>query len=109
MEAEGLAEEAVAAFTRSYERWAAGETGLIAEDAIEPLDELPDHADLPDADGPLDETVVIKLNGGLGTSMGMTGPKSLLAVRDDLTFLDITARQVLALRERTARGCRSCS
>ena len=26
--------------------------------------------------------VVLKLNGGLGTSMGMTGPKSLLEVKD---------------------------
>ena len=100
MEEAGLAKEAVAAFKRSYERWAEGETGLIAEDAIEPLEELPDHADLPDSDGPLDEAVVIKLNGGLGTSMGMTGPKSLLAVRGERTFLDITAHQVLAVRER---------
>ena len=45
-------------------------------------------------------TVVIKLNGGLGTSMGMERPKSLLRVRHGLTFLDIIARQVLALRSR---------
>nr|MBA3327221.1 UTP--glucose-1-phosphate uridylyltransferase [Solirubrobacterales bacterium] len=38
---------------------------------------------------------------GLGTSMGMTGPKSLLEVKDGLSFLDITARQVLEARERT--------
>jgi UTP--glucose-1-phosphate uridylyltransferase len=44
---------------------------------------------------------VIKLNGGLGTSMGMTGPKSLVAVKEGLTFLDVAARQVLALREAT--------
>ena len=45
-------------------------------------------------------TVVIKLNGGLGTSMGIAGPKSALPVRDGLSFLDIMARQVLALRRR---------
>ena len=45
-------------------------------------------------------TVVVKLNGGLGTSMGMTGPKSTLLVRDGLSFLDVTARQILALRRR---------
>jgi UTP--glucose-1-phosphate uridylyltransferase len=45
--------------------------------------------------------IVLKLNGGLGTSMGMTGPKSLVEVKDGLTFLDIAARQVLALREQT--------
>jgi UTP--glucose-1-phosphate uridylyltransferase len=44
--------------------------------------------------------VAIKLNGGLGTSMGMTRAKSLVEVKDGLSFLDITARQVLGLRER---------
>jgi UTP--glucose-1-phosphate uridylyltransferase len=42
---------------------------------------------------------VIKLNGGLGTSMGMSRAKSLLEVKDGLSFLDVIARQVLALRE----------
>jgi UTP--glucose-1-phosphate uridylyltransferase len=44
--------------------------------------------------------VVLKLNGGLGTSMGMTKAKSLLEVKDGHTFLDVIARQVLHLRER---------
>ena len=43
----------------------------------------------------------MKLNGGLGTSMGMTGPKSLLEVKDGLSFLDITVRQIRELRART--------
>ena len=43
-------------------------------------------------------TVVIKLNGGLGTSMGMDRAKSLLCVRRGLSFLDVIARQVLHLR-----------
>jgi UTP--glucose-1-phosphate uridylyltransferase len=43
---------------------------------------------------------VIKLNGGLGTSMGMTRAKSLLEVKDGLSFLDLIARQVLGMRER---------
>ena len=41
---------------------------------------------------------MIKLNGGLGTSMGMDRAKSLLCVRRGLSFLDIIARQVLHLR-----------
>jgi UTP--glucose-1-phosphate uridylyltransferase len=45
--------------------------------------------------------VVIKLNGGLGTSMGLTKAKSLLPVRDGLTFLDLIARQILSLREQS--------
>jgi len=44
--------------------------------------------------------VVVKLNGGLGTSMGMTRAKSLLEVKPGLCFLDVIARQVLHLRER---------
>ena len=44
---------------------------------------------------------MIKLNGGLGTSMGMTQAKSLIEAKDGLTFLDVIARQVLELRERS--------
>jgi UTP--glucose-1-phosphate uridylyltransferase len=42
----------------------------------------------------LDKLVVVKLNGGLGTSMGCKGPKSVIPVRNDLTFLDLTVQQV---------------
>ena len=42
----------------------------------------------------LNKLVVVKLNGGLGTSMGCKGPKSFIVVRDDLTFLDITIQQI---------------
>ncbi len=45
----------------------------------------------------LDKLVIVKLNGGLGTSMGCQGPKSLIPVRGDLTFLDLTVAQVRAL------------
>ncbi|VDK27857.1 unnamed protein product [Anisakis simplex] len=36
---------------------------------------------------------VIKLNGGLGTTMGCKSPKSLITVRDGLTFLDFAIQQ----------------
>ena len=42
----------------------------------------------------LNKLVVLKLNGGLGTSMGCTGPKSLISVRNQLTFLDLTVQQI---------------
>ena len=48
--------------------------------------------------------MIIKLNGGLGTSMGMTEAKSLVEVKPGLTFLDLIARQTLALRERHGVG-----
>ena len=44
---------------------------MVPEDEIEPVRELPDAETLPEGDAPLDQAVVIKLNGGLGTSMGM--------------------------------------
>lgn len=44
--------------------------------------------------GLLDKLVVVKLNGGLGTSMGCKGPKSAISVRDDLTFLDLNVQQI---------------
>jgi UTP--glucose-1-phosphate uridylyltransferase len=104
MEREGIAPEAIEVFAHYYEQLAAGETGMVAEDEIEPLESLPRYDELTETDAPLDEVVVVKLNGGLGTSMGMTGPKSLLPVKDGLTFLDVIARQVLALR--SASGAR---
>lgn len=48
----------------------------------------------------LNKLVVIKLNGGLGTSMGCTGPKSLISVRSGLTFLDLTVQQIESLNKR---------
>jgi UDP-N-acetylglucosamine pyrophosphorylase len=42
----------------------------------------------------MQETVVLKLNGGLGTSMGLDKAKSLLTVKGTDTFLDLTAKQV---------------
>jgi UTP--glucose-1-phosphate uridylyltransferase len=105
MRAAGVAEVAIDTFAQQVERLRAGETGVLAEAEIEPVATLPDADELPADDAgaraALDRTVVIKLNGGLGTSMGMTAPKSLLEVKDGLTFLDITVRQILDLRTRT--------
>ncbi|KAH9421854.1 UTP--glucose-1-phosphate uridylyltransferase [Dermatophagoides pteronyssinus] len=47
----------------------------------------------------LNQLVVVKLNGGLGTSMGCTGPKSVIPVRNDLTFLDLTVQQIEKLNK----------
>jgi UTP--glucose-1-phosphate uridylyltransferase len=44
----------------------------------------------------LEQTVQIVLNGGLGTSMGLTGPKSLVTVKDDKTFLQIIIERTAA-------------
>jgi UTP--glucose-1-phosphate uridylyltransferase len=104
MRDDGVSDVGVATFAHYFERLRAGEAGELSESEIEPVAELPDADELPeDEDGAraaLARTVVIKLNGGLGTSMGMTGPKSLLEVKESLTFLDIVVRQLLHLRER---------
>jgi UTP--glucose-1-phosphate uridylyltransferase len=104
MRAEGLPDVAIENFAHYYRLLAEGESGTIAEFEIEPVTELPDAEALPDdpdcAREALDRSVVIKLNGGLGTSMGMTRAKALLEVKDGLSFLDITVRQVLGLRDR---------
>jgi len=104
MQREGVPDAAIATFRHYYEQLEAGESGLIPEDAIDPVRELQDADALPPGDAPLDRAVVIKLNGGLGTSMGMDRAKSLLEVKDGMAFLDVIARQVLALRE--ASGAR---
>lgn len=48
----------------------------------------------------LDKLVVLRLNGGLGTTMGCQGPKSVIEVRDGLTFLDLCVRQIEVSRVR---------
>src|SRR3954452_4604738 len=104
MRREGVAEPAVRAFEHYYRQLEAGETGLVPEEAIAPVTDLPALDDLPEDPGAereaLQHAIVLRLNGGLGTSMGLSRAKSLLEAKDGLTFLDVIARQVLALRER---------
>jgi UTP--glucose-1-phosphate uridylyltransferase len=104
MRADGAADVAIDNFRHYYERLASGETGTIAEDEIEPAQDIPAAAKLPEPGDEgreaLERAAVIRLNGGLGTSMGMTAAKTLLEVKDGLTFLDVIARQVLEMRER---------
>ena len=101
MESAGIKPAAIQAFQSSYGKLVEGQTGLIPETEIQPVTSLPrlDELDTPEDESLLQQTVVIKLNGGLGTSMGLEGPKSLLEVKDGLTFLDFIARQILFLRK----------
>ena len=101
MRAEGLPEVAISTFAHYEERLRQGEQGTLPESELEPLAEVPKADGLPEPDrSALERVVVLKLNGGLGTSMGMTKAKSLVQVKDGHTFLDVIARQVLHLRER---------
>jgi UTP--glucose-1-phosphate uridylyltransferase len=98
----GVSPVAIEVFSHYYRQLEQGATGLIPESTIEPLLEVPQLSDVeipqPDAAAALDATVVIKLNGGLGTSMGMDKAKSLLPVRDGKTFLDLIVQQVRSAR-----------
>ena len=97
----GTSDAAVATFERFYRMLESGEQGLIPEASIDPLTDVPTLdgmlASEAERRAALARVAIIKLNGGLGTSMGLSGPKTALTVRGELTFLDIIARQTRAL------------
>ena len=78
----GVPDAAIATFAHYYEQLESGETGMLPDDDLDQLSDVPTYDDLPDeadADA-LDMTVVIKLNEPLGTSMGIDQAMSLLEV-----------------------------
>lgn len=100
----GLSDSAIAAFRHSYGELCSGSTGCIAESDIAAVPSLPSlDGDIRGSvlrdPSLLRQTVVLKLNGGLGTSMGLDKAKSLLPVKGNNTFLDLTAKQVLGMRK----------
>src|SRR5690348_12185537 len=104
-EAAGAHPAELAALRHRLQQLSEPQAGQLPGDALEPLPDLPRLDELPQpsdgqARGVLDQLVVVKLNGGLGTSMGLSGPKSLLLVKPKMTFLDVIATQVLGLRQR---------
>ncbi len=105
MRSEGIPESAIETFAHFYLRLVQGAPATIAETDIIPVDpgSVPNMADLDRYAGSgrvaLAKTAIIKLNGGLGTSMGLDGPKSLIRAKNDLSFLDITVRQVGRLND----------
>lgn len=74
---------------------------LESEDYAQ-LEDLPASQPGSERDARLAQLVVIKLNGGLGTTMGLTRAKSLMPVKDGASFLEIIRRQILKLRETSA-------
>lgn len=94
MRKEGMSDAAIEAFRRSYAKLASGAELTIPEHKLWPVRSLPQYAALA-AEEPelLGVTVVLKLNGGLGTAMGLEKAKSLLTVKGSHTFLDFIAKQ----------------
>jgi UTP--glucose-1-phosphate uridylyltransferase len=89
-------ESAIDVFAPYHRQVEAGATGLIGEREIRPLLDVPSAADHepPRTTDHLARTVLIRLNGGLATSMGMGRARSLLPTRGSRTFLDLIAHQV---------------
>lgn len=104
MKASGLNEAAIGAFRQNYQALSEGVTGMISESMIDPVEGLPMLEDLKkeaqstDMSELLKKTAVLKLNGGLGTSMGLDKAKSLLEVKNGHTFLDLIALQIKHMR-----------
>ena len=105
MRSAGMSDTARQVFAHYWQQLHDGATGSLAEDDIEPLEPRAALGDLDsDADSDADalaHTAILKLNGGLGTSMGMDRAKSLLPVRGEDTFLDLIVAQVRHARETT--------
>ncbi len=95
MQQAGQSELARRNFFRSFGMFVEGDLGLIPESSIQPaeglrhLSELECHDMVDMGRDMLKQTIHILLNGGLGTSMGLTGPKALIEAKDGRTFLDL--------------------
>lgn len=93
-------------FRYYYDQLVHGATGYITAEEAGPVQTVATYSRLGAQEmaagrQALDRAILLKLNGGLGTSMGMNGPKSLLQVKDGHTFLDIIVHQLLYLRRTT--------
>jgi len=96
----GQSEDAIRSFASALRRVSEGVATMLPSSELEPVTGVPALDELPDVDPgqALAEVVVIKLNGGLATSMGLQEPKSLVEARDGRSFLEIIVGQTLALR-----------
>ena len=103
MEKENLHQIVIDTFSEYYKALVGGETGKLNRLQISAPSEgnITEYESLkkgsPDD---LKKLAVVKLNGGLGTSMGLKKAKSLLPVKGDMNFLDIIANQILVQREK---------
>lgn len=106
MQDQKLSKVAIDTFIYFYKQFLEGKKGLISEAELNPIpnNEIPlwektsEYSSI--GEQVLNKTVVIKLNGGLGTTMGLVGPKSLVPVKNQLSFLDITALQIITLNKK---------
>ena len=115
MRAEGLGDAAIATFAHYYRRLERGRDRAAApsRESSRSIERARRRGRSRRSAGDARAArpaVVIKLNGGLGTSMGMTQAKSLLEVKDGLTLPRHHRRaRCSTCASATTRGCRSCS
>ena len=99
MQQEGLQPLVIETFAYYYNKLLTGETGLICDREIQPVEageiEYFKNLNKYAAAGQrvFNQSVRIVLNGGLGTTMGLTGPKSLIEAKNGKTFLEIILKQ----------------
>ena len=103
MLAEDLPQLCVDVFLSQYQKMTAGEESVIREKEVKAVSDVVDLESLADfsakGESVLSQSVMLKLNGGLGTGMGLEKAKSLLKAKDGLSFLEIIVKQVLSQRK----------
>ncbi|XP_042418849.1 UTP--glucose-1-phosphate uridylyltransferase-like [Zingiber officinale] len=107
-----ISENEKSGFVSLVSRYLSGEADQIewskiqtpTDKVVVPYDSLaPPLEDLEATKKLLNKLAVLKLNGGLGTTMGCTGPKSVIEVRNGFTFLDLIVIQIESLNKKY--GC----
>ena len=101
MRKEGLSVALITDFLTKVDKVREGDTGKVKWSSIGDLDPAHDEIDLEylrktgtiQAES-LQKLVVIKLNGGLGTSMGLSRAKSLIKIKNNKSFLEIITDQI---------------
>ena len=100
----GFSQLVVDTFKYNYEQVVTGSTGYIRNNEIDPIESLPQYSELDEFESygkqHISKLAVIKLNGGLGTTMGLDAAKLLLPVKDGHSFFDIVINQIFSLRKK---------
>jgi UDP-N-acetylglucosamine pyrophosphorylase len=105
MKSENINDNAISFFDYSYNEFLEGRSSIINENMIEDVKDIISFEkdiknNLKIDEKILEQVIVLKLNGGLGTSMGLDKAKSLLRVKDDLNFLDLISLQIKDLKDK---------
>ena len=104
MRDENIPQVVIDNFKYNYEKVVRGDTGYIDKTMLNPISALPKYAEMEGyekfGEENISKVAIIKLNGGLGTGMGLDKAKTLLPAKDGYTFLDIIINQTLHLRKK---------